>query len=238
MVPRLVVFDLDGTLIDSRDDLANSVNAMLAHLGRPELPLEVIAGYIGDGATMLVRRSLGDPEGDVHDEAYVNQALTFFLAYYSEHKLDYTTVYAGVEKALTAIRAVWPGIAMAVLTNKPVNPSRAICAHFGLDRFFFQNYGGNSFPTKKPDPAGLLALMAEASALNGSGAPITAAETVMIGDSDVDIMTARNCGARSIGCSYGLAPQSLAGAPPDAIAGSPLEWPTALGRFANATMVG
>ena len=113
---------------------------------------------------------------------------------------------------------------MAVLTNKPVNPSREICAHFGLDRYFFRIYGGNSFHTKKPDPSGLLTLMAEASALGGSAAKITAAETVMIGDSEVDILTARNCGARSIGCSYGLAPQSLAAAAPDAIVDSPLEW--------------
>ena len=237
MVPRLLVFDLDGTLIDSHVDLANSINAMLAHLGRPELPLAVIGGYIGDGATLLVRRALGDPEGDVHDEAYVNRALAYFLDYYSAHKLDFTFVYAGVEEALTAVRAAHPGIAMAVLTNKPVGPSRAICAHFGLDRFFFQNYGGNSLPAKKPDPAGLLTLMAEASALAPAAPPILPSETVMIGDSEVDIQTARNCGARSIGCSYGLAPQSLATAAPDALADSPLEWPAALRQVANAMTV-
>jgi phosphoglycolate phosphatase len=228
MVPRLVVFDLDGTLIDSQIDLANSINAMLAHLGKPELPHAVLLGYIGDGATMLVRRALGDPEGDVHDEQYVNEALEFFLAYYREHKLDFTYVYAGVAEALAAMHAEWPGIAMAVLTNKPVGVSREICAHFGLDRYFFQIYGGNSFHTKKPDPAGLLTLMAEASALNGSGAPITAGETVMIGDSEVDILTARNCGARAIGCSYGLSPQSLAAAAPDVVVASAAEWPAAL----------
>ena len=231
MVPRLLVFDLDGTLIDSQVDLANSINAMLAHLGKPELPHAVLLGYIGDGATMLVRRALGDPEGDVHDEQYVNEALEFFLAHYRVHKLDFTTVYAGVVEALAAIRAEWPGIAMAVLTNKPVGVSREICAHFGLDRYFFQVYGGNSFHTKKPDPAGLLALMAEASALDGADAAagaITAGGTVMIGDSEVDILTARNCGARSIGCSYGLSPQSLATAPPDALVASPAELPAAL----------
>ena len=201
---------------------------MLAHLGKPELPHAVLLGYIGDGATMLVRRALGDPEGDVHDEEYVNAALEFFLAYYRVHKLDFTTVYAGVAEALTAIQAEWPGIAMAVLTNKPVGASREICAHFGLDRYFFQVYGGNSFHTKKPDPAGLLALMAEASALDGAAAAITAGETVMIGDSEVDILTARNCGARSIGCSYGLSPQSLVAAPPDATVDSAAQWPAAL----------
>jgi len=233
MVLRLLVFDLDGTLIDSQVDLANSINAMLAHLGKPELPHAVLLGYIGDGATMLVRRALGDPEGDVHDERYVNEALEYFLAHYRVHKLDFTTVYAGVEEALEAMRAEWPGIAMAVLTNKPVGVSREICAHYGLDRYFFQIYGGNSFHTKKPDPAGLLTLMAEASALDGAAAPITAGETVMIGDSEVDIMTARNCGARAIGCSYGLSPQSLAAAPPDALVASPAELPAALRRVAE-----
>jgi len=228
MVPRLVVFDLDGTLIDSRVDLSNSINAMLAYLGKPELPHAAIAGYIGDGVNMLVRRALGDPEGDAHDEAYVSQALRFFLDYYRVHKLDFTYVYDGVMEALGGLRAAYPEMHMAVLTNKPVRPSRDICAHFGLDRFFFQNYGGNSFHTKKPEPTGLLALMAEASALDPAAPPVTAGETVMIGDSDVDILTARNCGARAIGCTFGLAPHSLAAASPDGLADSPADWPEVL----------
>jgi phosphoglycolate phosphatase len=210
---------------------------MLVHLGRPELPHAVIASYIGDGVSMLVRRALGDPEGDVHDEAYVEDALRFFLDYYRVHKLDFTYVYAGVFEALDEMRAEYPGLAMAVLTNKPVRPSRDICAHFGLDRYFFQNYGGNSFHTKKPDPTGLLALIAEASALPGPGMAISPAETVMIGDSDVDVLTARNCGARSIGCSFGLAPHTLAAAAPDAIADIPAAWPEALRMVAGAAVV-
>jgi phosphoglycolate phosphatase len=233
MVPRLVVFDLDGTLIDSQIDLSNSVNAMLVNLGRPELPHAVIAGYIGDGASMLVRRALGDPEGDVHDDEFVGGAVEYFLDYYREHKLDYTYVYDGVFEALDAIRVEWAGVAMAVLTNKPVRPSRDICAHFGLDRYFFQNYGGNSFHTKKPDPTGLLALIAEASALQAGG-PILPADTVMIGDSDVDILTARNCGAKSIGCAYGLVPERLAAASPEGLAKSPADWPKALRKMVRA----
>src|SRR5438477_8501041 len=131
MAPRLVVFDLDGTLIDSRIDLANSVNAMLVHLGKPELPHAVIATYIGDGASMLVRRALGDPEGDIHDEEHVAEALTFFLDYYRSHKLDFTYIYPGVISSLEVIRATYPETLMAVLTNKPVKPSRDICDHFG-----------------------------------------------------------------------------------------------------------
>jgi len=229
MAPRLVVFDLDGTLIDSRIDLANSVNAMLEHLGKPELPHAVIATYIGDGASMLVRRALGDPEGDVHDEEYVAEALEYFLGYYRVHKLDYTYVYEGVIEALDAIQATYPNIPMAVLTNKPVRPSRDICAHFGLDRYFFQNYGGNSFHTKKPDPAGLLTLINEASALDTVDGRILPSETVMVGDSHVDVLTARNCGARSIGCLFGLAPHSLEAAVPDVLASSPADWPRLLG---------
>jgi phosphoglycolate phosphatase len=216
MEPGLVVFDLDGTLIDSQVDLGNSVNAMLEHLGKPTLPQAVIAGYIGDGAAMLVRRALGDPEGDVHDEEYVHSALALFLEYYRVHKLDFTYVYAGVVEALEAIRACWPTVPMAVLTNKPVRPSREICVHFGLDRFLFQNYGGNSFHTKKPDPTGLKQLIAEAAA--------TPASTVLIGDSDVDVLTAKNCGARSVGCLFGLAPERLRKAEPDVLVNAPAEW--------------
>jgi phosphoglycolate phosphatase len=222
--PRLLVFDLDGTLIDSRVDLCNSVNATLKHLGKPELPQQVIASYIGDGASMLIRRALGDPEGDPTDEEYVTAALTYFLDYYRLHKLDFTYVYDGVIEALTAIRSAHPQLPMAVLTNKPVNPSRDICAHFGLDRFFFQNYGGNSFHTKKPDPHGLLTLLEEASVLTRQC--IEPAHTIMIGDSDVDVLTANNCGARSIGCTFGLAPHSLEAAQPTHFAHSPAEWPS------------
>ena len=102
--PRLLVFDLDGTLIDSRIDLCNSVNATLTHFGKPELPEAVISSYIGDGASLLVRRAFGDPEGDIHDEEYVTEALTFFLDYYRIHKLDYTYLYPGVLESLEAIR--------------------------------------------------------------------------------------------------------------------------------------
>jgi phosphoglycolate phosphatase len=220
--PYLLVFDLDGTLIDSRIDLCNSVNATLTHFGKPELPEAVISSYIGDGASLLIRRAFGDPEGDLHDEEYVTEALTFFLDYYRIHKFDYTILYPGVVESLDAIRTTHPEILMAVLTNKPVNPSRDICAYFDLSRFFFQNYGGNSFHTKKPDPHGLEKLIAEAGIL--ADRTITPAETIMIGDTDVDVLTARSCGARSIGCTFGLKPHSLEDAPPDHLAHTPTDW--------------
>ena len=228
--PRLLIFDLDGTLIDSRQDLCNSVNATLTHLHRPTLPDDVIASYIGDGASMLIRRALGDP--DRVEQAHLDHAVTFFLDYYRAHKLDFTYVYPGVFDSLETIRAAHPHLPMAILTNKPVHPSRDICAHFGLDRFFFQNYGGNSFHTKKPDPHGLETLIAEANAIlrerDPDAPPIAPTETVMIGDSDVDILTARNAGTRSLGCTFGLSPHTLAAAQPDHIVDSPSQWPSAL----------
>src|SRR6266568_3921426 len=98
---KLVIFDLDGTLIDSRLDLVHSVNAMLRHFERPELPDEVVASYVGDGAPMLVRRALGDPK----DQKFLKAALDYFLAYYKVHKLDHTHVYDGIKESLAAIHS-------------------------------------------------------------------------------------------------------------------------------------
>ena len=232
---RLLVFDLDGTLIDSSRDLCNSINATLHHFGRPELPDALIATYIGDGASMLVRRAFGDPEGDLHDDAYVAEALAFFLDVYRVHKLDFTRTYDGVLEALATIRQAHPQLPMACLTNKPVRPSVDICVALGLAPFFFQIYGGNSFHTKKPDPHGLLTLVAEASDLVTGTPALTPAETLMIGDSAVDVLTARNCGARSLGCTFGLAPDSLHRVPPDHLADSPADWPRLLASLAALT---
>jgi phosphoglycolate phosphatase len=235
--PRFLVFDLDGTLINSSLDLCNSVNAALAYVHKPSLPNALVASYIGDGAAMLVRRALGDP-GDLDalhpsdcDELF-RRTFEFFLTYYRAHKLDNTRCYDGVLEALTQIRTRHPHLPMAVLTNKPVNPSRDICSALGLEPFFFQNYGGNSFDTKKPDPVGLLTLIDEASALlsaRSSAAALIPGEVVMIGDTDVDVLTARRCGARFLGCTFGLAPAALAAAEPEATVDHPLEWPAALG---------
>src|SRR5277367_2548582 len=98
---KLAIFDLDGTLIDSRLDLVHSVNAALRHIGRAALPDDVIASYVGDGAPILIQRALG---GEEIDEALVRQGLEYFLSYYREHKLDHTTVYSGIAEALAAIQ--------------------------------------------------------------------------------------------------------------------------------------
>jgi len=225
---RLLVFDLDGTLIDSRQDLCNSVNATLIHFGLKALPDGVIAGFIGDGAAMLIRRALavpgeisGTPADDFFDEAFA-----YFLDYYRAHKLDFTRCYAGVLAALDELKTLpdggptGSGRAMAVLTNKPVGPARAICEGLGLSRYFFRVYGGDSFATKKPDAQGLRTLMAEAGA-----AP---EETLMIGDSDVDVKTARNAGAWALGCTFGLSPETVVESAPDVLVDEAAEWVAAL----------
>jgi phosphoglycolate phosphatase len=210
---KFLIFDLDGTLIDSRLDLIHSINAMLRQCGRPELPGDVIATYVGDGAPMLVRRALGDPD----DEVFVQRALEFFLSYYREHKLDHTHVYAGIHRALASIRDGGNGCPrkMAVLSNKPVGPSRAIVDALRLGEFFEQVYGGNSFSTKKPDPLGAQALLKEV----GFGPK----QTVIVGDSSNDVLTGRNAGLWTCGVTYGFAPQTLELAPPDVVVDTPSE---------------
>jgi phosphoglycolate phosphatase len=211
---KLVIFDLDGTLIDSRLDLVHSVNAALRHIGRPELPDDVIASYVGDGAPILIQRALGR---EMVDDVLVRKGLEFFLSYYREHKLDHTTVYAGVEEALTALQRPSNGRLrkMAVLSNKPVVPSRAIVEALGLGQFFGQIYGGNSFATKKPDPEGARMLLQE------SG--VRAEEAVIVGDSHVDVETGRNAGLWTVGVSYGFAPHTLKENPPDVLVDRPHE---------------
>lgn len=208
---QLVIFDLDGTLIDSRLDLIHSVNAMLRHLGRPELPGDVVASYVGDGAPMLVRRALGDPK----DEKFFKSALDYFLAFYKEHKLDHTKVYAGIPEALHQIQCNGSRRQMAVLSNKPVHPSRAIVDALGLGKFFARVYGGNSFETKKPDPLGVCTILKETG--------VSADRALMVGDSAVDILTGRNAGIATCGVTYGFAPHTLCEVQPDVIVESPEE---------------
>ena len=211
---KLVIFDLDGTLIDSRLDLVHSVNAALRHIQRPELPDDVIASYVGDGAPILIQRALG---GEAVDDALVRKGLEFFLSYYREHKLDHTTVYSGIQEALAAIQNSGNGMPrkMAVLSNKPVNPSRAIVESLGLGQYFSQVYGGNSFATKKPEPEGALKLVSEAG--------MQPTQAAIVGDSHVDIRTGRNAGLWTVAVTYGFAPHTLEVEEPDVVVDTPQE---------------
>jgi phosphoglycolate phosphatase len=197
----LLIFDLDGTLIDSRLDLAHSVNATRAHMGMPPLEFDRVYSYVGNGAPILIRRALGEKA----TEAEVEEALEFFLEYYREHALDYTKLYPGVKEALDRLKAA--GKRMAVLTNKPIRMSLAIVEGLGIADHFFRVYGGNSFDFKKPHPVGIETLMAETG--------LSREVTVMIGDSTVDVQTARNAGVQCCGVMYGFQPETLADPAPD-----------------------
>ena len=196
---RALIFDLDGTLIDSKLDLALAVNATLEHMGRRALAHEQIYGYVGDGASMLVKRALGDGTTDADAEA----GLSYFLSYYRAHMLDNTITYPGVREGLALLQHH----PMAVLTNKPVRFSKGILDGLGIAGYFRFVYGGNSFQTKKPDPEGVNVLLRDLAV-----APL---EAMMIGDSAVDVRTARNAGTWACGVSYGLGAEGLRAHPPD-----------------------
>jgi phosphoglycolate phosphatase len=210
---RALVFDLDGTLIDSKLDLVLSVNATLAPLGRAPLAHETICGYVGNGVPSLMRRALG--EGASEQE--VEQGIAHFLAYYRAHMLDNTVTYPGVREGLEMLRRR----PMAVLTNKPVRFSQAILQGLGISHYFRRVYGGNSFATKKPDPEGVNALLHELA--------VEPREAMIVGDSPVDVRTARNAGTWVCGVSYGLGAEGLRDDPPDWMLDSLIELATELG---------
>jgi len=187
---RALIFDLDGTLIDSKQDLIHSVNAMLRELGREELAPETISGYIGHGAPQLVARALGN--GCTEEER--QRALQFFLSYYELHKMDTTCAYPGVAETLDQLARL--PIPMAVLTNKPVRISVRILDEMGLSKYFRPIFGGNSFETKKPDPLGAKTILRELGA--------DPQQALLVGDSEVDVQTARNAGMLAAAVNYGF----------------------------------
>jgi phosphoglycolate phosphatase len=197
---ELVIFDLDGTLIDSKRDLADSVNATRAWAGLEPFSDEIVSSYVGNGAPVLIRRAF--PGASEEDQG---RFLRYFLDYYREHMLDQTTLYPGVREGLDRLHEA--EVALAVLTNKPVRFSIRLLEGLGLDMHFFRVYGGNSFEEKKPHPIGINLLMAESGAMP--------AHTTMVGDSAVDVRTARNAGVLACGVSWGFQPETFAEAPPD-----------------------
>ncbi len=215
---RALVFDLDGTLIDSGLDLALAVSATVKKMGREPLRHEQIFSYVGRGAQRLIEQALGP----ACTEEECRTGLAYFLAYYREHMLDNTVTYPGVREGLAALE----GLPMAILTNKPVRFSQQILQGLGLDHYFSFIYGGNSFQTKKPDPAGLETLLRDFGA-----AP---AQAMLVGDSDVDVQTARNAGTWACGVSYGLGSARFKQYPPDLLVDSLVELAAYLDREKTA----
>src|SRR5260370_34458665 len=205
---------MDGKLIYSKCDLNVVVDAMIGVEGREKLHEGAISGYIGYGAPQLMRRALGN--GATEEER--EKALKFFLARYEEHKLDSTCAYPGVPEALEQLA----GFSLAVLTNKPVRVSIRILGGLGLAKYFRAVYGGHSFETKKPDPLGVQVILREFGA-----AP---AEAILIGDSEVDVQTARNAGTLAAAVNYGFGAHDRAAHPADIY----LDRPTDLGPLLPA----
>ncbi len=206
----LVIFDLDGTLVDTAPDIAGALAAALGPLGVATPPLAVVKEMVGDGARELIRRALtrAGVDGDL-DALHAT-----FLAHYRAHVSDRSAVYPGVMEALAALHAA--GIASAVLTNKPGDIARRLLGDLALaDRFVATIGDGDGF-ARKPDPAAALSLIA--------GARTEPARTAVVGDGLPDVRIARTLGARAIAATWGyVTPDRLAAERPDVLAGTPDE---------------
>ena len=200
MAPVLI-FDLDGTLVDSKKDLTSSVNHVRSTFHLPELSEFEISTFIGDGAQMLIQRALGADAGP----ADVHAGLQLFLSYYRDHMLDQSVLYPGVFETLKQLA----DHRLAVLTNKPIRFSRTMLEGLGILDLFAAVYGGNSFESKKPDPVGIFQI------LKDTGGNVEQAR--MIGDSAVDVLTGRNAGVKTCGVSWGYATESFKSTPPDVL---------------------
>lgn len=191
-LPALVMFDLDGTLIDSVPDLAAAVNQMLATRGHPAVDLDQVRGWVGNGAATLVQRALANAEGNQAAEDRLDAvALTEFLAAYADQNQG-TTVYPGVQECLAWLRA--RDVPLAVITNKPERFVGPLLKQLQLGAFRWV-IGGDTLSVQKPDPAGLLQVMRDAG--------VSAEQCVLIGDSRNDVLAARAAGVKVIAVSYG-----------------------------------
>jgi phosphoglycolate phosphatase len=198
-VRSVLIFDLDGTLVDSKKDLTASVNHVRQQFDLPILTEDEIARFIGNGALMLIRRALGHKA----TEENVQTGLQMFLSYYRAHMLDCTTLYPGVRETLDRLT----DCRLAVLTNKPVHFSCAMLDGLGIYKHFSAVYGGNSFDQKKPDPVGIYQILSDTKGHRE--------KTWMIGDSAVDVLTGRNAGVSTCGVTYGYATETFKDVPPD-----------------------
>lgn len=214
---RLIVFDLDGTLIDSRRDLSDAANALIVELGGQPLSEERIGEMVGEGARVLVQRALAAAGiGDVAG------ALTRFLALYDQRLLNHTRLYPGIADVLQHAHA---RARAAILTNKPLAPTLRILEGLGVRRLFDEVIGGDGPHPRKPDPAGLLAL------IDAAGA--TRAATLMVGDSPIDLQTAERAGVSCCLVAYGFGFRQI---PPGSsgltVVRTPEELLTVIDRFA------
>ena len=209
MTGSLLVFDLDGTLVDSSRDLASALNATFARLrpGTAPVPLEAVVGYVGEGARLLVERSLRH----AGLELPVDDVLPVYLDSYRERLLDETRLYPGVEEALETLRSP----TLAVLTNKPGDMSRTILEGLGVASRFARIWGPEDVPARKPDPAGLRLLLDELRA--------AVERTWMVGDSATDVKAGRAAGVKVAGVSWGFHPEALRAAGPDRVLVDPRE---------------
>jgi phosphoglycolate phosphatase len=185
----LIVFDLDGTLIDSRQDLADSANALIVERGGTPLPVDAVTKMVGEGAALLVRRALTA----AGLEADLDIALPRFLELYDDRLLAHTRLYPGTGEALGALSR---HATLAILTNKPQKPTETILAGLGIDRYFSRAIGGDTAFGRKPDPAGLRHL------IEASG--VSPADAVLVGDSAIDLRTARAADVRICLVRYGF----------------------------------
>ncbi|MFC6336859.1 phosphoglycolate phosphatase [Pseudomonas sp. CCM 7891] len=192
-LPRLVMFDLDGTLIDSVPDLAAAVDQMLLKLGRPPAGIESVREWVGNGVQMLVRRALAnhiDAEGV--DEVEAEHGLALFNAAY-EHGHELTVVYPGVRDTLKWLHK--QGVEMALITNKPERFVAPLLDQMKMGRYFRWIIGGDTLPQKKPDPAALFFVMKMAN--------IPASQSLFVGDSRSDVLAAKAAGVKCVALSYG-----------------------------------
>ena len=204
-MPRFahLIFDLDGTLVDTKADLAAAANHMLRELNLPLLSVAQVESFIGLGARVLIERALGQER-----ENLVADGFALFMDYYDTHLLDQTRAYPGVEALLAAARA--QGMSLSVLTNKPEQPSRAILSGLGLIDYFSAVIGGDTLPKRKPDPGGIFVLQ------QAVGRALT--ETLLIGDSEIDMRTGQAAGIVTCGVTWGFGHAGFESCPPTFLA--------------------
>jgi phosphoglycolate phosphatase len=214
MTTKLIIYDLDGTLVDAFQDIANAVNHAMRLCGLDELPFEQIKSYVGDGVGALLKRALG--EAHAH---HLDAVLPPFLEHYKNHSSDFARLYPGVEKTLADIRAM--GIQQAILTNKPQPVTDACCAKLGLDCLVDHIWGERPQVPRKPDPAAIEQVLRHFA--------VQPSECLMVGDGPADFDVARNGAVRVAMVTWGLATaDQIAAMAPEVILERMGDLPTAL----------